>query len=87
MPFFAGMIFFYILPLVVIVVSYGGIIIHLHRKSYFEPAREVARICGSSPRENENQPRHLEWPQHHFNEDEGKRSGSDQPSGAKRSKA
>ena len=31
--FFMGMIFLYICPLVVIIVTYGGIIIHLHRKS------------------------------------------------------
>ena len=31
--FLMGMIFLYILPLVVILVTYGGIIIHLHKKS------------------------------------------------------
>ena len=31
--FLMGMIFLYILPLLVILVTYGGIIIHLHRKS------------------------------------------------------
>jgi hypothetical protein len=31
--FFMGMIFLYILPFVVIIVTYGGIIIHLHKKS------------------------------------------------------
>jgi gonadotropin-releasing hormone receptor len=31
--FLMGMIFLYILPLLVIFVTYGGIIIHLHRKS------------------------------------------------------
>ena len=31
--FFMGMIFLYICPLVVIIVTYGGIIMHLHRKS------------------------------------------------------
>ena len=31
--FFMGMVFLYILPLLVIIVTYGGIIIHLHKKS------------------------------------------------------
>ena len=30
--FFLGMIFLYILPLIVIILTYGGIICHLHRK-------------------------------------------------------
>ena len=32
MYFFLGMIFLYILPLIVIILTYGGIICHLHRK-------------------------------------------------------
>ena len=31
--FLMGMIFLYVLPLLVILVTYGGIIIHLHKKS------------------------------------------------------
>ena len=42
--FFIGMFFLYILPLLVIVLTYGGIIVHLHSKKVVQVVKRNARF-------------------------------------------
>ena len=56
--FLMGMIFLYILPLLVILITYGGIIIHLHKKS--SSLSTYIKKIGHDDTENKWQPDDLQ---------------------------